>query len=393
MKDNQKLSKEQRFFLQTLSDYVNGTETQVPKDTDIALLTNISNKQQLSPIIYFQTRIPSMQPSYGAACYYAANRKKILKELDSEFRKHGINYLIFKGMEIAHYYRHPHLRTSGDIDILVHSSDKEKAGEVLESIGFKAPESKGSDHEWVYAKGDFTIELHHRLLYDDERHNHNITAFTDAVWSYASSADGAYYHIELEFHFVYLLLHLRKHLMWAGVGIRQFLDLAVMIKNAELDYSKIERYINQCGIDQFVSVCFAFTERWFGICCPIKRAVITDDFFVSATIRMMSGATAWSESQKCIMNDTREHGGLLSALYIIFPCYEQMKDKYPKMGQYKILLPFLWMRRIAEALFKRTVMKRLSYAGKCMIIEKQEKERENMLSKWGLHKGQEYFFG
>lgn len=273
---------------------------------------------------------------------------------------------------------------------MVHREDKEKAGKVLENIGFKCHEQKLPDHEWVYSKGDFEIELHHRLLYDDDMNASVLTVFTDTAWEHASTTGGILYHLELEFHFVYLLLHLRKHFLWAGVGIRQFMDLAVMMRNANLDYEKVKLYIDECNIGLFASNCFALIERWFGISTPLMTAEITDEFFVRSTNTILSDGVfgdmgAENVADNAIMNCTYKNGKFLSVLPVLFPPYNKIKQKYPSSCKNdaigRLLLPFLWLRRIAESFFNRTAYDRMTFVAKHLS---DDKERITELKAWGL---------
>ena len=278
----------------------------------------------------------------------------------------------------------------GDIDILVHSTDKERAAEALCRVGFRTnAEQHGSDHEWIFFKGKFEIELHHRLLYDADFNEEGHTAFTDKVWEFASKEDAAQYHLEPEFHFVFLILHLRKHFLWAGVGIRQFMDLAVMMKNAELDWVKVERYLTELGLLQFTQTCFALIEKWFGIETSITSASITDDFFVSATETILSdGVFGRMDKDSLVNNDVmnaaRKRGKILPMLAIIFPPCQQMKEKYPGMGKYPILLPVMWIRRMIESIIHKRAGNGMSYAAKHLTMDNEMKERDAVLKSWGL---------
>jgi len=383
---SQILSTEQSFFLSVLSDYISDRTSVSKSDVDTKAIAQLSNYQQLSPILFYQTKIPTLQSALASASYYAINRGKLLEKIDALFHGHNISYLIFKGAEVAQYYQHPYLRTSGDMDILVRGGDKEKAAEILERMGFKGNGKNNSDHEWCFHKSDFEIELHHRLLYDVSMNKSTQIAFTDTAWEHATTEDGIRYHLEPEFHFVFLLLHLRKHFLWAGIGVRQFMDLAAMARNADLNWGRIEEYINICGIQQFSSTCFALINRWFGVSVPLSSASITDEFYYQATNTVLSGSVFGDMSEdnlegNRILNYTRKHGKLRSTFAILFPPYEQMKEKYPKIGRCKLSLPLMWIVRIIESLLHHSAQDGLSYAAKHLTPNTQRTEE---LKSWGL---------
>ena len=383
------LSDEQKFFLTALSDYVHGRKTVVPDGLDEAALVSVSGQQQTDSVLYFQTHLPALRPAFASVTYHVVNSRRLQQQLHTALTGAGVPYLIFKGTEIAAYYSRPELRSMGDLDLLVHRADKEKAGDILCRMGFERAAEGPEDHEWAYFKRELEIELHHRLLYQDDMNEAGHVAFTDRVWEYAATEDGVRYHLEPEFHFVYLLLHLRKHLLWAGIGVRQFLDLALMMKNAALRWERVEETLSDLELLPFARTCFAFIERWFDIRCPIAPEQIPDGFFLSATETILSGGVFGRLDKENlvdhdVMNTTRKHGKLLPTLSVLFPPYRQMKEKYPVMGKCPLLLPVMWVRRMLEAVFHGTAKEGLDYAAKHLVKSDAIRDREAMLKNWGL---------
>lgn len=141
-------------------------------------------------------------------------------------------YFVIKGPEIAEYYPVPALRTMGDVDIVV--KDRSVAHEVMIKQGFTNI-TKLSDREWQYYKMNMEFELHDRLVYKELINMDLQEVFFNDFWKYVENNK-----IDLNFHFVFLIYHLKKHFMNSGVGFRQFVDLAVLIKNAELNWDWIE---------------------------------------------------------------------------------------------------------------------------------------------------------
>ena len=66
-------------------------------------------------------------------------------ELHELLSSNNIPYVAMKGSASAMYYPEPFLRTMGDVDFLVNSSDLERAGALLEQAGFVPVEK--NDHE------------------------------------------------------------------------------------------------------------------------------------------------------------------------------------------------------------------------------------------------------
>lgn len=96
-----------------------------------------------------------------------------LLTIDEAFRDDGLEYAVLKGPSIAHCaYGDPSLRPFGDLDLLVHSPEWDRASEIVDSIGFKRtrPEAREGFHAsfgkaLVHRRDDgIELDLHRRLV-------------------------------------------------------------------------------------------------------------------------------------------------------------------------------------------------------------------------------------
>ena len=110
----------------------------------------------------------------------------------------------------------------GDIDIVLSTDDRVKAHEIIQNLGYR--NTVYEDAEWEYVKNGIEIELHDKLEYE-QLTEHDL--YFNDFWKYVKTENGESY-LDPNFHFLYLLLHLRKHLISFDVGFRQFMDIAVM---------------------------------------------------------------------------------------------------------------------------------------------------------------------
>ena len=136
-----------------------------------------------------------------------------------------IQYFSVKGLAIADYYPMPALRTMGDIDLVV--KDKENVKNLLITIGysFNEEEFNGWFNEWHFFKHGVEFELHDYLMYEQSLIPIEEVRYFNKCWDYVTDNE-----LDWNYHFVLLIAHLRKHLL-RGVGFRQFLDIAILIKN------------------------------------------------------------------------------------------------------------------------------------------------------------------
>lgn len=102
-------------------------------------------------------------------------------------------------------------------------------------------------------------------------------AFFNDCWKYVE--DGA---VDPSFHFLFLLLHLRKHFINMGVGFRQFMDVAVL-EREELNWPWIEKKLRELELWAFAEKVFALNEVWFGVAPPLGIEPVDQSFIGEAT--------------------------------------------------------------------------------------------------------------
>ena len=75
------------------------------------------------------------------------------RDITKRFEEAGIVSVVLKGAAIAAYFKEPEIRKSGDIDILLPDSDsKDRAGEILEEMGFEPEDEDNSLHHESFKK-------------------------------------------------------------------------------------------------------------------------------------------------------------------------------------------------------------------------------------------------
>lgn len=292
--------KEKDFLIQVLADYLNKKVTAVPDDLDWHVLVKISREQKLSGILYHQCKscivrsdlpkeaIINWRQGYLYNSFLYVTRLALLRKIDKEFHKENIAYVIFKGTEVAAFYPVPAQRTMGDLDLLVHPEDKQRAFEVLTRLGFKM-KLQTSD-EWITEKNEMVIELHHKLIYAHSVELEIIQAWGDRVWEYTIVQNNKMQRkLNLTYHLVYMLLHLRKHLLENGVAFRQFMDVAVLASQPGINWRQAEIWLNELNLTKFSQTCFAFCERWFDTTIQIGRIELKEDFYNDYTEKIFVG--------------------------------------------------------------------------------------------------------
>ncbi len=94
-------------------------------------------------------------------------------------------------------------------------------------------------------------------------------------WKYVKNGK-----LDWSFHFLFLIFHLYKHFMINGVGLRQFMVIAVLTKeNKELNWLWIVEKLKDLKMWEFAKRVFALNESWFGIVPPLEFQLLKRSFF------------------------------------------------------------------------------------------------------------------
>lgn len=156
-------------------------------------------------------------------------------ELQKKLEDSGIRSSILKGQGIASYYGElASLRQPGDIDIYV-DCERKKALQFAKSVGSK-------DVEWDYKHlhldvfPDTEVEVHYRVevllnLWKNRKLQEWFKEHQKAVHGSRFMVNGhALTAPTVKFNLFYILLHIYRHFLYEGVGMRQLMDYYYVLK-------------------------------------------------------------------------------------------------------------------------------------------------------------------
>lgn len=395
------MTREQNTFLKILSDHLNGRETAPAEGVDWAAVERIARDHQVAGMVYVQCRdFPPEGVRTGLAeknaseLYYYYGRVKLFDQVAQALTEAGIPFYTVKGLNVAKLYPVPALRTMGDCDIIVHPEDKERAHDVFVAMGFE-PHSR-EDMEWAYWKNGIEFELHDHLLYDEIVNDEQGIAFSEKAWDHAQMVKGSQFALDWSFHFVFLLLHLRKHILGSGVGFRQFMDLDVVMRRCALDWPWINTALETLGLVRFARVCFGLLNRWFETPLPFPCEEMEEGFYEEATNKIFANgifgfhdkANRENRALNAITQKSgrRWHARLSNLLQSIFPPYRHMRyvPQYSYINGRPWLLPTAWIYRFYRGVRYRMIDNGKRMMGNVFVSNEKLDARERELAKWGL---------
>lgn len=393
--ENDQLTASELFFLSVLSDHLNKRPTSAPDTLDWDIVLRYARSHQVEGILYSQCKtflpdsyLTKLTQSYASTAFFYSNRVATLRNIQNRFDKEKIPFYTVKGLEIAQLYPCPAFRTMGDLDILIHTEDRERARGVLLSMGFEDESSNA--FEINLKKNQLKYEIHDRLLYDNSVNSQASKDYCDQAWSHAQQlSDSVRYTLDWDFHFVYLLLHLKKHFLVSGVGFRQFMDLAVVAQQCPIDWEALKPVLTRLEILDFAKVCLSYCQRWFDMEMPLQKP-LDDVFFTRSTLKIFGngvfGFDDKSNQDNPNLNTVRKKGKFLTALNRVFPSYQDVYDVpyYSFVRNRPYLLPAVWIYRFYRAIRFRMFGRGKQLLGQSFVDQSKLNQRDALLRFWGL---------
>ncbi len=254
-----------------------------------------------------------------------------------------IPYILLKGPRVRKYYPEPWLRTSCDIDILIHEEDLDLAiNGLVEKCSYKKQERNYHDVPLV-SPNNILLELHFNI----KENMDNLDKVLIKVWDYSSPVgkdNCLEYEQSNEFFFFHLLAHTAYHFQHGGCGIRSILDLYLIHHQMPYNDEKLKILCREAKIETFYEYVIQLSEVWFGESSHTPVTSAMEEY-------ILHGGTYGTKDNSIAMEQTKQGGG--HTRYIrgrIFMPYKDLKIKYPILERHKYLTPVYQVVRWYKAL-------------------------------------------
>ena len=373
------ITKEQKYFIQILNDYVHQTESEEPEPGFKWLeLYQIAQDQDLCGIVYVQCRnmksinkitLKLLSRGFMSDAYLSVNSDVAMNEVTDLFDRNEIDYLPFKGFVTRNYYPDYELRTMGDRDILIRYSDRNKADHIMQSLGY----NRMIDNHavWTYTKKHLMFEIHNVMFYDPLPNQVDYRTYFSNIWDTAVKKNNSFEYIpDSKVHFLYMIAHTAKHITNSGIGFRAFLDICFFCKN-ELPFERnrqewewIKNELEKLKLFDFTIVCFSLIKHWFGTDMPFESKDITLPFEQIEEKTFKDGLFGLTNDDNVGASAAREirrrsHKYFQTSIWLtikkVFPPYRdlQLVPWYSWVDGKPWLLPAAWVYRWFYCLFHK----------------------------------------
>ena len=326
------------------------------------------NRVEIDPNLQAQLQTEEM-----ISVYQHEQMKYSYGEICNAFDEIGISYIPLKGSVIRPYYPYESMRTSCDIDVLIHEEDLETAINCLAAKGYKCGDRNYHDVS-LYAPNQIHLELHFNI----QENMDNLDAVLKDAWNYAVPINGSQYAFSEEFFAFHIFAHMAYHFVSGGCGIRSLLDIWVMEHKMEISYSCAKALLEKDGIYQFAAEMSKLAELCFtqNNCDPFSDTVLKYIF---------QGGVYGSVENRMAVDKSKTGSSAGYAVKRLFLPYKSMVILFPYLKKAPYLLPFCWVVRWIKVILdgkSQKVISEMSYVSN--ISDDKIKEVSAICSRLGL---------
>ena len=354
-------------FLNCISAYLTGRGFTAPEDLDRDALLALCREQKLTAPVYSVLHDAALGSAWRMAALadvsLQVRRNAEFQTLCEALAARGIRPLITKGLVCRETYPEPDARISSDEDLFVPREDYPRFHETMLELGFdsETPDLKNA-HEVRYFRNDLMVEGHWELFPQDNTALNALNALSEGFWqrTQAKAVGGAtLLTLDPTDHMTFLLLHLFKHFINSGAGVRQICDVAQWAKAYAIDWTRVRAAMHSAHAERFAGAVFDAGERYFGMdypdgwpradCAALLADALGGGIYGSATMsRKHSGSMTLAA-----VEDADRASRPRALLRTLFPTRAVMETSFPWVKRSAALLPAAWTLRIVRYLRSR----------------------------------------
>jgi hypothetical protein len=355
--------------MQLLSSVLNNLPPQnPPSDLDWELLYRLSAKHSVSNMVFYgidrlrdkQTLPEEVIMKFHNDCKKAiakeATQHIALEQLLEAFEENKILSIPLKGSLMKYLYPRPDMRLMADVDLLIKEEQALQVKNLIQTFGYTM-HHQDQNHDVYYRKPFMNVEIHHHLI----SVNSPYRDYLEKTWDRAYLKPDCHYTYQLthEDFYIYLLIHLAKHYLSGGTGIRSVMDIWVYNKRykAIMNWEYIKAELEKIDIWEFAQNIEGLSEAWFGdgqssgknsrLYEEMTAYIFSSGVYGNWKHYFLSSLRHQAEGEKPLKKYTYW-------LRLFFPSAKHLKNSYPFLDRLPFLLPVCWlMRGIKCVCYKR----------------------------------------
>lgn len=186
----------------------------------------------------------------------------LIGKLFNLFTTHGLSPVLLKGQAFAANYPYPLHRQCGDIDVYFkHREDCEEAvawASKVDKVAAEDSDNKRERKHFTFSLEHEVVELHYYMcLFDDKRLQQRLQAIIDDEFEknppFCVEIGGEQIEaVPSTLSVLHQLLHISRHLLEAGIGLRQVCDLALFLDRhyEEVNKERLNGYLRDLELEK-----------------------------------------------------------------------------------------------------------------------------------------------
>ena len=348
---------EQSYILELLKCAITNTTPSAPNESlDWDVVFNYAKIHRIVPVLYFSiqklpkdiklkvTNLDQYKLAYKSNLVDDANRENEISIITKLLTSNDVDYILLKGSVTKHFYPDTSMRMMSDVDILYRNADSKDIKSLLEDNGYTQTKSTPKDAMYLSSNKLVKVEMQQSLLDDGFT---DWLKYLDTIWDRCIKKTDNEYTMTPEDFYIYHIVHMAKHFINGGIGLRHVLDIWV-IKNhyQDLDSVYTEKFFKELSLNKFENKVTDLCEYWFedNIRSDKKTIdLISEYIFENGAFGNISQQSA-NEAATGSTSSTKEK---------IFPSKQTMANYYGDIiTNHPITIPFYWIRLTFERLFK-----------------------------------------
>lgn len=367
---NMTLTATERQFLHIAKAAVSGGELPA-ENVDWPAVFALAGQQKLLPIVFEAVR-KSPAAAENAALFAAVKQQVIAQVLHqtmrtSEFaglyqklRAAGLHPIVVKGQLCSRLYPLKDHRISADDDLYISDAEFMACHKQLLANGLTtdtpADELTTADEVSYTKKGSpLYIELHRHLFDSSEDAHDELNHFFASLKPVETDS---FLTMPPHEHLLYLLLHAYKHFVRSGIGLRQFCDIGLWVReyHTEIDWQRLHDQCASVHAATFAAAAFRIARDYLGIDFdlptpwdasidvePLLHDSLCGGVYGSNDLTRLHSSTVTLNAVKA--SRTGEKSGVLRT---VFPKHEYLERRYPYLKKRPYLLPVAWVQRLVH---------------------------------------------
>ena len=261
------------------------------------------------------------------------------RRVQAALREAAIGYIPLKGVALKDLYPQPGYRVTADLDYYLPHMDLPAVTKALAGLSYRADGHGPTHHAGFRNPNGLLVEMHRTLLSRGHEFE-GLARYLESAVRLEADPPGW----SREDEYLYLLLHLAKHLLRAGVGVRQVLDVFLYQERYTPDQAYVREVLKRFGLLFFYENVQALIALWFrsGETADARVYDLADAILRAGSFGTAEGIMAYN-IQKGLRLDGRRLGYLLRRM---LPGPDFMCGRYPAAGWRLVFMPAFWAHRL-----------------------------------------------